>query len=131
MEMPGYLNDRSALDRAINDHAVTERDTIKDAKEAWQEYANARTLLSYSENEATISRELLTITQMEREAGQSDAAAVLSAEETLESAMKDLSDDSMALITSVYALLDVVNMLEPSMIENSSKAGTFNTTATE
>ena len=131
MEMPGYLNDRSALDRAINDHAVTERDTIKDAKEAWQEYANARTLLSYSENEATISRELLTITQMEREAGQSDAAAVLSAEETLESAMKDLSDDSMALITSVYALLDVVNMLEPSMIESSSKAGTFNTTATE
>ena len=131
MEMPGYLNDRSALDRAINDHAVKERDTVKDAKEAWQEYANARTLLSYSENEATISRELLTITQMEREAGQSDAAAVLSAEETLESAMKDLSDDSMALITSVYALLDVVNMLEPSMIESSSKAGTFNTTATE
>ena len=128
MEMPGYLNDRSALDRAINDHAVKERDTAKDAKEAWQEYANARTLLSYSENEATISRELLTITQMEREAGQSDAAAVLSAEETLESAMKDLSDDSMALITSVYALLDVVNMLEPNMIESSSKAGTFNTT---
>ena len=127
MEMPGYLNDRSALDRAINDHAVTERDTIKDAKEAWQEYANARTLLSYSENEATIARELLSISQKEREAGQSDAAAVLAAEETLESAMKDLSDDSMALITSVYALLDVVNMLEPSMIEDTKKVGTFNT----
>ena len=127
MEMPSYLNDRSALDRAINDHAVTERDTIKDAKEAWQEYANARTLLSYSENEATIARELLTISQKEREAGQSDAAAVLAAEETLESSLKDLSDDSMSLMTSVYELLDVVNMLEPSMIEDTRKAGTFNT----
>ena len=29
LEMPGYLNDRSALDRAINDHALKERDTIK------------------------------------------------------------------------------------------------------
>ena len=127
MEMPGYLNDRSALDRAINDHAIKERDTIKDAKEAWQEYANARTMLSYSENEATIARELLTISQKEREAGQSDAAAVLAAEETLESALKDLSDDSMSLVTTVYDLLDVVNMLEPSMIEDTRKAGSFNT----
>ena len=127
MEMPGYLNDRSALDRAINDHAVKERDTIKDAKEAWQEYANARTMLSYSENEATIARELLSISQKEREAGQTDAAAVLSAEETLEDAMKDLSDDSMTLITSVYELLDVINMLEPSMAENTRPVGTFNT----
>ena len=127
MDMPGYLNDRSALDRAINDHAVKERDTIKDAKEAWQEYANARTLLSYSENEATIARELLSITQKEREAGQSDAAAVLSAEEALESAMKDLSDDSMSLVTSVYELLDVVNLLEPNMVEDTRAIGTFNT----
>ena len=127
MDMPGYLNDRSALDRAINDHAVKERDTIKDAKEAWQEYANARAMLSYSENEATIARELLTISQKEREAGQSDAAAVLAAEETLESAMKDLSEDSMSLMTSVYEILDVVNMLEPSMIEDNRKSGTFNT----
>ena len=129
MEMPSYLNDRSALDRAINDHAVKERDTIKDAKETWQEYANARTMLSYSENEATIARELLTITQKEREAGQSDAAAVLAAEETLEGALKDLSDDSMSLVTTVYELLDVVNLLEPSMIEDSSRAGTFNTSS--
>tara|TARA_Y100000590_G_scaffold280536_1_gene315175 strand:- start:288 stop:1634 length:1347 start_codon:yes stop_codon:yes gene_type:complete len=127
MDMPGYLNDRSALDRAINDHAVKERDTVKDAKEAWQEYANARTLLSYSENEATIARELLSITQKEREAGQSDAAAVLAAEEALEGALKDLSDDSMSLMTSVYELLDVVNMLEPHMIEDTRKVGTFNT----
>ena len=128
MEMPGYLNDRSALDRAINDHAVKERDTVKEAKEAWQEYANARTMLSYSENEATIARELLTISQKEREAGQSDAAAVLAAEETLEGSMKDLSDDSMSLVTSVYDLLDVLNMLEPGMIEDTKKEGTFNTT---
>ena len=131
MDMPGYLNDRSALDRAINDHAVKERETIKDAKEAWQEYANARTMLSYSENEATIASELLSISQMEREAGQSDTAAVLSAEETLEGAMKDLSDDSMTLVTSVYELLDVINMLEPSMVEDTSPVGTFNTTTTE
>jgi len=129
MEMPSYLNDRSALDRAINDHAVKERDTIKEAKEAWQEYANARTMLSYSENEATIARELLTISQKEREAGQSDAAAVLAAEETLEGAMKDLSDDSMSLVTTVYDLLDVVNLLEPNMIEDNSKVGTFNTSS--
>ncbi len=127
MDLPGYLNDRSALDRAINDHAVKERDTVKEAKEAWQEYANARTMLSYSENEATIARELLTISQKEREAGQSDAAAVLAAEETLEGALKDLSEDSMSLMTSVYELLDVVNMLEPSMIEDTRKAGSFNT----
>jgi len=127
MDMPGLLNDRSALDRAINDHAVKERDTIKDAKEAWQEYANARTLLSYSENEASIARELLSISQKEREAGQSDAAAVLAAEETLESSMKDLSDDSMTLVTSVYELLNVINMLEPSMIEDTTPIGTFNT----
>ena len=129
MEMSSYLNDRSALDRAINDHAVKERDTIKEAKEAWQEYANARTMLSYSENEATIARELLTISQKEREAGQSDAAAVLAAEETLEGAMKDLSDDSMSLVTTVYDLLDVVNLLEPNMIEDNSKVGTFNTSS--
>ena len=127
MDMPSYLNDRSALDRAINDHAVKERDTIKSAKEAWQEYANARTLLSYSENEATIARELLSISQKEREAGQSDAAAVLAAEETLESSLKDLSDDSMTLVTSVYELLDVINMLEPNMVEDTKKVGTFNT----
>ena len=131
MDMPGYLNDRSALDRAINDHAVKERETVQDAKEAWQEYANARTMLSYSENEATIASELLSISQKEREAGQSDAAAVLSAEETLEGAMKDLSDDSMTLVTSVYELLDVINMLEPSMVEDTTPVGTFNTTTTE
>ena len=127
MEMPGYLNDRSALDRAINDLALKERDTIKEAKDAWVEYANARTLLSYSENEATIAKELLTIAQKERAADQTDAAAVLAAEETLESALKDLSDDSMSLLTSVYEILDVINMLDPSMIEDNSKEGTFNT----
>ena len=127
LEMPGYLNDRSALDRAINDHAVKERDTIKAAKDAWVEYANARTLLSYSENEATIAQELLAIAQKERAADQTDAAAVLAAEEALESALKDLSDDSMSLITTVYEVLDVINMLEPEMIEESKREGTFNT----
>ena len=127
LEMPGYLNDRSALDRAINDHALKERDTVKDAKDAWVEYANARTLLSYSENEATIAQELLTIAQKERAAGQTDAAAVLAAEEALESALKDLSDDSMSLVTTVYEVLDVINMLEPHMIEENKREGTFNT----
>ena len=127
LEMPGYLNDRSALDRAINDHALKERDTIKAAKDAWVEYANARTLLSYSENEATIAQELLTIAQKERAADQTDAAAVLAAEESLEGALKDLSDDSMSLITTVYELLDVINMLDPSMIEETKREGTFNT----
>ena len=126
MEMPGYLNDRSALDRAINDLALKERDTIKKAKDAWIEYANARTLLSYSENEATIAKELLSIAQKERAADQTDAAAVLSAEEALEGALKDLSDDSMSLLTSVYEILNVINMLEPDMIEDTSKEGTFN-----
>ena len=126
MEMPGYMNDRSALDRAINDHAIKERDTIKSAKEAWVEYANARTMLSYSENEATIAQELLTIAQKERAADQTDAAAVLAAEEALEGALKDLSDDSMSLLTTVYDVLDVINMLEPEMIEDNSKQGTFN-----
>ena len=129
LEMPSYLNDRSALDRAINDHAVTERDTIKTAKDAWVEYANARTMLSYSENEATIAQELLTIAQKERAAGQTDAAAVLSAEEALEGALKDLSDDSMSLITTVYEVLDVINMLEPEMVEDNKREGTFNTSS--
>jgi len=129
MEMPGYLNDRSALDRAINDHALKERDTIKAAKDAWVEYANARTMLSYSENEATIAQELLTIAQKERAADQTDAAAVLAAEEALEGALKDLSDDSMSLITTVYDVLDVINMLEPNMIEDTSKIGTFNSSS--
>ena len=129
MEMPGYLNDRSALDRAINDLALKERETVKSAKDAWVEYANARTLLSYSENEATIARELLTIAQKERAADQTDAAAVLAAEEALESALKDLSDDSMSLLTNVYEILDVINLLEPSMVEDTKKEGTFNTTS--
>ena len=127
MEMPGYLNDRSALDRAINDLALKERDTVKAAKDAWVEYANARTLLSYSENEATIAKELLSIAQKERAADQTDAAAVLAAEEALEGALKDLSDDSMALNTTVYEILDVINLLEPDMIEDNKKEGTFNT----
>ena len=129
MEMPGYLNDRSALDRAINDLALKERDTIKAAKNAWVEYANARTLLSFSENEATIAKELLSIAQKERAADQTDAAAVLAAEEALEGALKDLSDDSMSLLTTVYEILDVINMLEPEMVEDVSKVGTFNTTS--
>ena len=54
-------------------------------------------MLSYSENEATIAKELLTIAQKERAADQTDAAAVLAAEEALEGALKDLSDDSMSL----------------------------------
>ena len=127
MEMPSYLNDRSALDRAINDHAVKERDTVKSAKDAWQEYANSRTMLSYSENEAAIARELLTITQKERAADQTDAAAVLAAEETLAASMNDLSDDSMTLLTSVYEVLDVIGMLEPDMVEDTKTEGTFNT----
>ena len=129
MEMPGYLNDRSALDRAINDLALKERDTVKAAKDAWVEYANARTLLSYSENEATIAKELLSIAQKERAADQTDAAAVLSAEEALEGALKDLSDDSMSLLTSVYEILDVINLLEPEMIEDTRKVGTFNSSS--
>ena len=129
MEMPGYLNDRSALDRAINDLALKERDTVKAAKDAWVEYANARTLLSYSENEATIAKELLSIAQKERAADQTDAAAVLAAEEALEGALKDLSDDSMALNTTVYEILDVINLLEPDMIEDNKKEGTFNTSS--
>ena len=129
MEMPGYLNDRSALDRAINDLALKERDTIKAAKDAWVEYANARTLLSYSENEATIAKELLSIAQKERAADQTDAAAVLSAEEALEGALKDLSDDSMALLTTVYEILDVINLLEPDMVEDNKREGTFNTSS--
>ena len=129
MEMPGYLNDRSALDRAINDLALKERETIKAAKDAWVEYANARTLLSYSENEATIAKELLTIAQKERAADQTDAAAVLAAEEALEGALKDLSDDSMSLLTTVYEILDVINLLEPDMVEDNSKQGTFNTSS--
>ncbi len=129
LEMPSYMNDRSALDRAINDHAVKERDTIKEAKDAWVEYANARTMLSYSENEATIAQELLTIAQKERAAGQTDTAAVLAAEDALEGALKDLSDDSMSLITTVYEVLDVINMLEPQMIEDNKREGTFNTSS--
>ncbi len=128
MEMPGYLNDRSALDRAINDLVTKERDTVKKAKDAWVEYSNAKTMLSYSENEATIAQELLTIAQKERAADQTDAAAVLAAEEALESSLKDLSDDSMSLMTTVYEILDVINLLDPSMIENNKREGTFNTT---
>ncbi len=127
MEMPGYLNDRSALDRSINDLALKERDTIKAAKDAWVEYSNARTLLSFSENEATIAKELLSIAQKERAADQTDAAAVLAAEDALEGALKDLSDDSMSLLTSVYEILDVINLLEPEMVEENKREGTFNT----
>ena len=129
MEMPGYLNDRSALERAINDLALKERDTIKAAKDAWIEYANARTMLSYSENEATIAKELLTIAQKERAADQTDAAAVLAAEDALESSLKDLSDDSMSLLTSVYEVLDVIDLLQPEMVEDNSREGTFNTSS--
>lgn len=129
MEMPSYMNDRSALDRTINDHAVKERDTVKAAKDAWQEYANSRTMLSYSENEAAIAKELLTIAQAERAADQTDAAAVLSAEETYRGSLDDLSDDSMTLITSVYDVLDVIGMLEPDMVEDTKPVGTFNTSA--
>ena len=84
-------------------------------------------MLSYSENEAAIAKELLAISMKERESGQTDAAAVLAAEETLSGAMNDLSDDSMSLVTSVYELLDVINMLEPDMIEDTRKVGSFNT----
>ena len=129
MEMPGYLNDRSALERAINDLALKERDTVKTAKDAWIEYANARTMLSYSENEATIAKELLTIAQKERAADQTDAAAVLAAEDALESSLKDLSDDSMSLLTSVYEVLDVIDMLQPEMVEDNTREGTFNTSS--
>ena len=45
----------------------------------------------------------------------------------LEGALKDLSDDSMALNTTVYEILDVINLLEPDMIEDNKKEGTFNT----
>ena len=103
--------------------------TVKAAKDAWVEYANARTMLSYSENEATIAQELLTIAQKERAADQTDAAAVLAAGDALEGALKDLSDDSMSLITTVYDVLDVINMLEPDMVEETKREGTFNTSS--
>ena len=89
----------------------------------------SRTLLSYSENEATIAKELLTIAQKERAADQTDAAAVLAAEEALEGALKDLSDDSMSLLTTVYEILDVINLLEPDMVEDTTRVGTFNTSS--
>ena len=53
----------------------------------------------------------------------------VSAEETLESSLKDLSDDSMSLVTSVYEILDVINLLDPSMMENTKVEGTFNTSS--
>ena len=55
------------------------------------------------------------------------AAAVLAAEEALEGALKDLSDDSMSLLTTVYEILDVINLLEPDMVEDTARVGTFNT----
>ena len=86
-------------------------------------------MLSYSENEATIAKELLTIAQKERAADQTDAAAVLAAEDALESSLKDLSDDSMSLLTSVYEVLDVIDLLQPEMVEDNSREGTFNTSS--
>ena len=68
----------------------------------------------------------MTIAQKERAADQTDAAAVLAAEDALEGALKDLSDDSMSLLTSVYEILDVINLLEPEMIEDTKREGTFN-----
>ncbi len=113
----------------INIHLLGGEEMIKAAKDAWVEYANARTMLSYSENEATIAKELLTIAQKERAADQTDAAAVLAAEEALEGALKDLSDDSMSLLTTVYEILDVINLLEPDMVEDTTRVGTFNTSS--
>ena len=57
------------------------------------------------------SLELLSIAQKERAADQTDAAAVLAAEEALEGALKDLSDDSMSLLTTVYEILDVIILI--------------------
>ena len=56
-------------------------------------------------------------------------AAVLAAEEALEGALKDLSDDSMALLTTVYEILDVINLLEPDMVEDNKREGTFNSSS--
>ena len=78
---------------------------------------------------ATIAKELLTIAQKERAADQTDAAAVLAAEDALESSLKDLSDDSMSLLTSVYEVLDVIDLLQPEMVEDNSREGTFNTSS--
>ena len=43
--------------------------------------------------------------------------------------LKDLSDDSMSLVTTVYEILDVINLLDPSMMENTKVEGTFNTSS--
>ena len=46
---------------------------------------------------------------------------MLAAEEALEGALKDLSDDSMSLLTTVYEILDVINLLEPDMVEDTTR----------
>ena len=127
--LPGYRNKKSALDRSQNDLTLEEDSVKKAAKDAWQEYSNARTLLQYSENEAAISKELLTIATKEREMDAIDATGLLSAEETYRSAMDDVSADRMSLLTSVYDLLDVIGAFTPDMVEEDKKDGSFNTSS--
>jgi outer membrane protein TolC len=127
--LPGHRNKKSALDRSKNDLNLEEDSVRKAAKDAWQEYSNARTLLQYSENEAAISKELLTIATKEREMDAIDATGLLSAEETYRSAMDDVSADRMSLLTSVYDLLDVIGAFTPDMVEENKKEGTFNTSS--
>ena len=127
--LPGHRNKKSALNRSQNDLNLEEDSVRKSAKDAWQEYSNARTLLQYSENEAAISKELLTIATKEREMDAIDATGLLSAEETYRSAMDDVSADRMSLLTSVYDLLDVIGAFTPDMVEDDKKEGPFNTSS--
>ena len=102
--------------RSLNQRTLKRDEIRRKIKIAWQEYFNSGILLKYSENEALIAEELLSIATKERKLNKINARSLLSSEESYRIALSDLSSSRIDLLMSVYKLTNVIGLFNSDTI---------------
>ena len=115
-KQPSYKKSKSVSSRSLNQHILKREEIRRKIKIAWQEYFNSGILLKYSENEALIAEELLSIATKERKLNKINARSLLSSEESYRIALGDLSSSRIDLLLSVYKLTNVIGLFNSDTI---------------
>ena len=119
--MPGYKNKKIALLTAESDLEEEEYALKQNISDLWEDYQVALLTRDFAVNKVVISEELLSIKKRERQLEQADAAAVTSAENTVNDDKKALIDDETALTESSLDLLEAMGVLTLASIQDKVK----------
>ena len=111
-----YKKSKSTLSRSQNQVILKRNEIINKIKIAWQEYSNSEILLRYSENEALIAEELLSIATKERALNKINARSLLSSEESYRIALSDVSSSRINLLISAYKLANILGLFSSEML---------------